>query len=662
MRRFSLSSPISRARLALVAATLIFLGAVLFGAPSTVIVLAAIVLAACAWAVPAAARAQARHSLRTLEERAAGLAEGDAAPAAGPIPPEMRALDATVTGLAAALRRRRQEAEESEDRYRALAESLPAMVWVFGHAGGTIYQNRRATDYTGLPLLADGGDRLSIVHPDDQDLVLERRRIALQDRQDYVMEVRLRRHDGTYRWHQINTVPIMILVGTERQAYWLATAIDIENLKGAEELQADLNTELERRVIEATQQLREETRVRQKAERRLRQTQKMEAISRLTGGIAHDLNNKLMVISANIDSVTKHVKEQPNLRRKLLAALVASDQAAALLSKLLAFARQRDLQVQYIDIVEHLESIASLLNRSFLSDSVDVRVSIPEDLWPVEADPQELETALVNLGVNARDAMMKGGTISIEARNIRVRRGLLSDPDIAGDFVQVTIHDTGTGIAPDQLEHVFEPFFTTKGSGRASGLGLSQVHGFTKQLGGTVEIASAVGQGTSVTLYIPRAEHPALTGAKPNPDDLVDDEVTPGDLGEVLVVDDEVEVALALQGMLQESGYAVRVAVGADEAMEALRARKPNVVLTDVTMPGTMDGVALAREIRKLHPSLPVVLITGNPMVVAQSSEFPLLPKPIVSRDLHAALQRYLAPVDEDKVVPLFGQGGRRVP
>jgi DNA-binding NtrC family response regulator len=175
-----------------------------------------------------------------------------------------------------------------------------------------------------------------------------------------------------------------------------------------------------------------------------------------------------------------------------------------------------------------------------------------------------------------------------------------------------------------------------------------------------VEITSTVGEGTSVALYIPRAEVPALAGPRPALEEPVEDEAAPRDLGEVLVVDDEVEVALALQGMLQESGYGVRTAVGAEEALEALRTRRPNVVLTDVTMPGTMDGVALAREIRKLHPGLPVVLITGNPTVVAQSSEFPLLQKPIVSRDLHVALQRHLAPVEDDRVVSLFGHGGRR--
>jgi CheY-like chemotaxis protein len=277
-------------------------------------------------------------------------------------------------------------------------------------------------------------------------------------------------------------------------------------------------------------------------------------------------------------------------------------------------------------------------------------------------DPHELETAIVNLGVNARDAMKGGGTITVEARNVRVRRGTLADHDLAGDFVQILISDTGAGIALDHLEHVFEPFFTTKEATLASGLGLSQVHGFARQLGGTVEITSTVGEGTTVSLYLPRADVPARIGAKAELDDIMDDEDdTPG-AADVLVVDDEVEVALALQGMLQESGYTARMAVGADEALEALKARPFQLVLTDVTMPGSMDGVTLAREIRKIHPGLPVVLITGNPMVVAGASEFPLLQKPITSRDLHAAIRRYLVPQDESnpRVVPLFPRGTRQ--
>ena len=659
-RSLSLQASIAGVAGALAITAIALVAAIATEAHSAVIVGLAVALLVVAALAPLRLASRLAQSLHNAREAAVALSDG----LETQVPPsgiaEVDELNRALAATAQELRTRRHEAQESQQLYIALAESLPAMVWVIAKDGTTIFQNRRATEYIGRPLLADRDERASIIHPDDTEYLQEKRRGALNNWREYHMEVRMRRHDGVYRWHKVTSAPIADLVGGEGQENWISSAMDIEGLKEAEELQSHLNTELERRVVEATHKLREETLVRQKAERQLRQTQKMEAISRLTGGIAHDLNNKLLVISANIDAVTKQVREQPQLRRKLVAALVAADQASALMSKLLAFAQQRELRAQYIDIAEHLDSITSLLDRSFLSSSVEVRLSIPEDLWSVKVDPHELETAIVNLGVNAREAISEGGTISIEARNIRVRKGSLSDPGLAGDFVQILISDTGTGIAAEHLEHVFEPFFTTKEAAEASGLGLSQVHGFARQLGGTVEITSTAGEGTAVALYLPRAVVPARVGSKSDLVDMTEDEEDEPTAAEVLVVDDEVEVALAMQSMLQERGYAVRTAIGAHEALEALETRRPNLVLTDVTMPGPMDGVALARRIRKSDQSLPVVLITGNPMVVASSSEFPLLHKPITSRDLHTALQRYLAPADHGKVVPLFAEGSRR--
>jgi PAS domain S-box-containing protein len=558
--------------------------------------------------------------------------------------------------------------ELTEQRARAMAESLPALVWIMDGGGRTVFQNRRALDFAGAPL-TEHAERRSIVHPDDLAALIARHESGHRSRREYQIQIRLRRRDGAYRWHHFTGAPFggsddARTAGPAAEGeggdYWLATAVDIEPMKQAEELQTRLNRTLEIRVNETREQLDAETAVRHRAERQLRHSQKMEAISRLTGGIAHDLNNKLMVISANIDAVVKHIKEQPHLRRKLLAALVASDQAAGLMSKLLAFARQRDLHPQYVDVARHLESISDLLDRSLLSAAVEVHLEIPEDLWTVEVDPHQLETAIVNLAVNARDAMEEGGVITVEARNAFVQPGTLSDPELWGEYVRITVRDTGRGIPPDHLDKVFEPFFTTKEANRASGLGLSQVHGFAEQLGGTVEISSTQGQGTAVSVYLPRAELPARVGAAPVLEDLVEDEEAPAQSAEILLVDDEVEVALALQGMLDELGYATRVAIGADEAMQALRLRRPNLVLTDVTMPGTMDGLALGREIRVRDPGLPVVLITGNPMVVADT-EFPLIQKPIASRSLHMALQRHLAPPDAaTNVVSLFADESRR--
>jgi signal transduction histidine kinase/CheY-like chemotaxis protein len=553
---------------------------------------------------------------------------------------------------------------------RAVNERLPALVWVMDAHGRTVFQNGRAAAYAGP------GARASLVHPDDLPAF---RAAAERSPSEFHLELRLRRADGLFRWHHVTSVPFdgadLLPPGSgpsregssgkraSREVSWLATALDIEAFKTAGEQQAHLNQVLEERVAEAADRLNAETAVRHRAERQLRHSQKMEAISRLTGGIAHDLNNKLMVISANIDSVVKHIKEQPLLRRKLLAALVASDQASGLMSKLLAFARQRDLHPQYINVAEQLESIVDLLDRSLVSDAVEVHLQVPEDLWAVEVDPHELETAIVNLAVNARDAMAEGGTITIEGRNTRLDLGRQATTGLVGEFVCITVRDTGRGIAPDHLDKVFEPFFTTKEANRASGLGLSQVHGFAEQLGGSVEISSHLGGGTAVSVYLPRAELPARIGAAPVLDDLVDDEEMTPASAEILLVDDEVEVALAVQGMLDELGYATRIAIGADEALEALRKRRPSLVLTDVTMPGTMDGVALGREIRRRQPGLPVVLITGNPTVVAEDTEFPLIQKPFTSRALNTTLQRHLAaPQEPDNVVALFTDKRRSTP
>ncbi len=627
-------------------------GLAVAGEPPMLVTAAGIALATLLVGLAIMVSARFERATETLKAAITRVARGEEAA----ITPTFREGDdvvAALTSLETQMRQRSFFSHAAAVWHREIAESIPAMVWISRGDGRTVFQNRSVLEYTDQAGLPEMNAPLSLTHPDDQVLLQSSRMASAGSLAGYRIELRLRRHDGVYRWHIVNAAPLSLpdpVDGT----YWVVTAIDIESLKQAEELQAQLTQMLERKVAEATDQLREETSVRQKTERQLRQTQKMEAISRLTGGIAHDLNNKLMVISANIDAVAKQIRDLPQLRRRLLSSLVAADQAAALLSKLLAFARQRDLHVQYIDIAEHLASITSLLDRSLMTDSIEVTLSVPEDLWPVETDPHELETAIVNLGVNARDAMKDGGTISIAARNIHVRKGTLADGALAGDFVQIVIADMGEGIDPKDLDHVFEPFFTTREASHASGLGLSQVHGFVKQLGGTVEISSTIGQGTSVALYLPRAALPARVGAKREADELFEDEESVKDAAEILVVDDEVEVALALQGMLEEAGYMVRTALNADEAIAAIRMGGPDLLLTDVTMPGTMDGMALARQVRQARPDLPVVLITGNPMVVAGSSEFPLLQKPINSRQLDAAIRRHLVVTAEPNVVQLF--------
>jgi len=392
----------------------------------------------------------------------------------------------------------------------------------------------------------------------------------------------------------------------------------------------------------------------------LRRSQKAQAMERLRDGITHDLNNRLMVISANIDAVARHMKDQPILQRKLLSALVASDQAAKLIARTTTFARQGEQKVQYVDLAERVSSVASLMSRSLLRDTVELRLSLDEGLWPVEADPNDLETAIVTLSAHVRDALTQGGTITLEAQNTQVEKGSLPDLSLEGEFVQLTIRSTGMGEALHAVENATEQAFSLQDIDLTSWLNLSQSLHFLQLLGGTSEVRRT-GAETAIILYLPRARAATLLPSGIlSDDDALDEEDAP-DHTEILVVDDEVEVALALQSMLEEFGYVASIATDAGQAIKSLSARKPGLVLTDVAMPGTMNGVMLAREVRQICPGLPVLLITGNPIAMDESGEFPLLQKPIISRDLHAAIQRHLTSPDDSKVIPFFPRASKRV-
>jgi CheY-like chemotaxis protein/signal transduction histidine kinase len=391
----------------------------------------------------------------------------------------------------------------------------------------------------------------------------------------------------------------------------------------------------------------------------LRRIQKAQAVDRLRDGITHDLNNRLMVISANIDAAARQLKDQPILQRKLLSALVASDQAAKLIAQSTAFARQSESKPQYVNIAEQVSSVADLMSRSLLRDTVELRVSLAEDLWSVEVNPDDIQTAIVTLSAHVRDALPQGGTITLEARNVQVEKGSLPDLTREGDFVQLTIRSAGPDLEGRQApEAELEQAFALRDLDLSSWLSLRQSLHFLQGLGGASEVRRD-GNGTSIILYIPRTDAATLlpTGAL-GEDDALDESVR--NHTEILVVDDELEVALALQSTLEEFGYVTSIATDAAQAVKALSTRRPALVLADVAMPGTMNGVMLAREVRQVFPSLPVLLITGNPVVADEDSEFPLLQKPIVSRDLHVAIQRHLNVQSDNKVIPLFPRASRR--
>lgn len=350
-------------------------------------------------------------------------------------------------------------------------------------------------------------------------------------------------------------------------------------------------------------------------EERLRHSAKMEAIGRLTAGIAHDFNNLLTVVLGNLESVQRRAA---NLDSRLAGALEnatrGAQQAAVLTERLLAFARRRPLEPRLLDLDAVIGRMTDLLQRT-LGERIIVRARIGTNLWRVEADPTELEAALLNLAVNARDAIPSGGELVIEAKNIE----LSADPDAeegkakAGPHVLISIADSGSGMTPDVLRHVFEPFFTTKTDGRGTGLGLSQVYGFAKQSGGYVKVCSQPDVGTTVNIYLPKAVARPVAAHQSIPEPKAAVPLPTAKLGEaILVVEDDKGVRQHSVSCLRELGYRVFEAIDAPAALETLQ-REPGIVLlfTDLGLPGGIDGKALAERARRASPSLKVLITTG---------------------------------------------------
>ncbi len=399
----------------------------------------------------------------------------------------------------------------------------------------------------------------------------------------------------------------------------------------------------------ALARLRAETARREETEAQLRQSQKMDAIGRLTGGIAHDFNNLLTVVSGSLDLIGRRVGESdPRLTRLLANARDGASRAATLTRQLLAFARRQPLDPRPTDTDKLVTDLASLLQRT-LGESITVETVLAGDTWPAMVDPPQLENALVNLAVNARDAMRDGGRITIRTAN-----AIVDVADVPGtraiapgQYVMISVTDTGIGIAPDILDQVTEPFFTTKPTGQGTGLGLSQVFGFVRQSGGNVTIDSEVGVGTIVRLYLPR-----YAGTFVRPEDVGPVAERPDAAGGVtiLVAEDDADVRVLTAESLTEVGYRVVTAENGADALNRL-AHEPDVrlLLTDVVMP-VMDGRALADAAHKMRPELPVVFMTGyTPNAIVHDGTLDrgihLLTKPFTLQQLTEKVENALAEI-----------------
>ena len=398
-------------------------------------------------------------------------------------------------------------------------------------------------------------------------------------------------------------------------------------------------------ILKRTQRLYAEIDRRDAAESALRQSQKLEAIGHLTGGVAHDFNNLLTIIIGNLEGAQRALADADvKVKRRLENAMHGAKRAATLTKRLLAFSRQQPLTPKAIDVNRLLAGLSDFLQRS-LGEQVFLEVVGGGGVWPIEIDDAELESTLVNLAVNARDAMPSGGTLTIEASNSYLddaycrRHGDVRP----GQYVLIAVTDNGVGISQDILDRVFEPFFTTKQAGQGTGLGLSQVYGFIKQSGGHIKIYSEVGEGTTVKVYLPR--HYGTTVA----DDIAAPAAAVAEGAELLlVVEDDPDVRTYVVETLREAGYAVLEAKNGDEALSLLEttSRKPDLLVTDVVMPG-MNGRQLAEAALKRWPGLKVLYMTGysRNAIVHQGRLDPgveLLQKPLTSEQISRAVRQIL--------------------
>jgi signal transduction histidine kinase/CheY-like chemotaxis protein len=377
---------------------------------------------------------------------------------------------------------------------------------------------------------------------------------------------------------------------------------------------------------QAFAKLQKEVKAREQAETALRQSQKMEAMGQLTGGVAHDFNNLLMAASSGVDLLER--TDDPKKRLRLLQGVRdAHERGAKLTQQLLTFARKTQVKPEVVDVGARLQGIRDLLDRS-LREDVAVRFRLERGLWPIEVDAGQFDIAIVNIAVNARDAMPRGGQIEIAASNAP---GALEGEDA----VAIYITDQGTGMVPEAIDKAFEPFFTTKGVGHGTGLGLSQVYGFARAAGGTSSIESEAGEGTTVTLLLPRCRRAATAHS----------EIAPGAVPDLksdnlLVVEDDDHVAALLLEMLAELGCkAIRVST-AKEGLAWFEHDVPDALISDMVMPGDWSGLDLVREVRRRMPDIPVLLMTGYSTAAEEARDegYMLLEKPFSMEQLAHAL------------------------
>ena len=374
-------------------------------------------------------------------------------------------------------------------------------------------------------------------------------------------------------------------------------------------------------------------------EQRLREVQRMESIGQLTGGLAHDFNNYLAVVIGNLDLLADCRYDDPEAPKLIEGALAGAQRGAELTRSLLAFSRRQPLNPRSLDVGQRVNDVARLLKRT-IGEKITLDVQVARGLWPVEIDAAQLDSAIVNLANNARDAMPDGGTLTLAVRNAAA--GTAEQP--AGDHVLIEMIDTGRGMDEATQARAFEPFFSTKGPGHGTGLGLSMVHGFVHQSGGTIRLQSAKGKGTTVQLFLPRARRPVARAAPAGA-------ALPRGTESVLVVEDNADVRAMVVAQIKSLGYRVAEADSGDAALAVLEERPDgfDLLISDMVMPGEIDGLGLAKMARQRWPKLAILLTTGFSDVIVDEAgdgkavDFGVLRKPYRKADLARAMRAALA-------------------
>ena len=508
----------------------------------------------------------------------------------------------------------------SNGRFRAAMDAVHGVLWTNTADGRMIGEQPGWTALTGQTQDQYSGYGWSAaVHPDDAAPTVAAWDAAVAARATFIFEHRVRRHDGAWRDCLIRALPIKDAAGEIVE--WVGVHTDITEQRAAERSLRDQAEHLQRQVRHrerAEEQLRQlnetlEARViaeigeRRQAEAALAQSQKMETIGKLTGGVAHDFNNLLQVVSGNLQLLAKDIAGNDRAERRVANAMAGVGRGAKLAAQLLAFGRRQALEPKVVNVTRFVQGMDDMLRRA-IGEGIEVETVFGGGLWNCFIDPVQIENALLNLAINARDAMNGTGKLTIELANAALddRYCRSHDEVKPGQYVMLAVSDTGSGMAPEIVDKVFEPFFSTKSEGKGSGLGLSMVYGFVKQSGGHVKIYSEVGEGTTIKLYLPRSHE------SEDVEIVSDMGAIEGGSETVLVVEDDEEVRATVVEMLTDLGYRVLRAIDAQSALSVIESGIPiDILFTDVVMPGTLKSPELARKAKERLPELAVLFTSG---------------------------------------------------